>query len=70
MSFVAQAMEDSTDLAAERIAVQLPQAHHNNCQNTNDLVRAAVGWNGVFGGHALESKDASRLIRSWSYDPL
>jgi hypothetical protein len=31
--------------AAQRIAVQPPQAHRNNCQNTNDLAREAVGWN-------------------------
>jgi hypothetical protein len=34
---------------AERFAVQPPRARHTNCQNANDLVRAAVGWNGVFG---------------------
>jgi hypothetical protein len=36
--------------AAQRVAVQPPQAHRKTCQKANDLVRAAVGCNGVFGG--------------------
>jgi hypothetical protein len=35
--------------AAERIAVQPPQAHRKTCQNTNDLAREAVGCNGGLG---------------------
>jgi hypothetical protein len=34
---------------AQRIAVQPTQAHHNTCQNANDLAREAVGWNGGLG---------------------
>jgi len=36
--------------AAERLAHQPPRAHRKNCQNANDLARAAVGCMGVFGG--------------------
>src|SRR4051812_31028502 len=36
-------------LPAQRIAVQLPQAHRTSCQNADDLAREAVGCNGVFG---------------------
>jgi hypothetical protein len=36
--------------AAQRFAVQLPQARHTNCQKANDLAREAVGWNGGLGG--------------------
>jgi hypothetical protein len=38
---------------AERLAVQLPRAHHTDCQNSEDLAREAVGWNGGFGGMAF-----------------
>jgi hypothetical protein len=41
-------------VAAQRIAVQLPQAHRTICQKANDLVRAAVGCNGVFGDKGVE----------------
>jgi len=33
--------------AAERPAHQPPRAHHTNCQNTDDLARAAVGCMGL-----------------------
>jgi hypothetical protein len=36
-------------VAAQRVAVQLPQAHRKNCQKANDLARAAVGCNGGLG---------------------
>jgi hypothetical protein len=36
--------------AAERIAVQPPQARHETGQKANDLARAAVGCNGGLGG--------------------
>jgi hypothetical protein len=35
--------------AAQRIAVQLPQARPRSHQEPHDLARAAVGWNGVLG---------------------
>ena len=36
-------------VAAQRIAVQLPRAHCTTAQNSTDLVREAVGWNGGLG---------------------
>ena len=33
--------------------VQPPQAHRKTCQKANDLGRAAVGWNGMFGAPAF-----------------
>ena len=43
-------------LPAQRVAVQLPQARHSKCQKANDLVRAAVGWNGGLGGLAHDAR--------------
>jgi hypothetical protein len=37
------------DIAAERVAVQLPQARRQIVSKPNDLVREAVGWNGGLG---------------------
>jgi hypothetical protein len=42
--------------AAQRIAVQLPQAHRKNCQKANDLARAAVGWNGGLGALVTDAR--------------
>jgi len=38
--------------AAERVAVQPPQAPHRITSKSDDLGRAAVGWNGGLGGLA------------------
>ena len=43
-------------VAAERIAVQLPQARRKICQNATDLVREAVGWNGGLGELANDAR--------------
>jgi hypothetical protein len=44
-----RSIEQALIAAAERVAVQLPRAHQANCQNSEDLVREAVSWNGVLG---------------------
>jgi hypothetical protein len=41
----------------QRIAVQLPQARHTNCQKANDLAREAVGCMGVFGTLVSRSEE-------------
>jgi hypothetical protein len=40
-------------IAAQRFGVQLPRARWKSLQNTNDLARAAVSCNTVFGGLPL-----------------
>jgi len=42
--------------AAQRLAVQPPQAHRKTCQKANDLAREAVGCNGGLGGCGVSSK--------------
>jgi hypothetical protein len=54
----------------QRVAVQLPQAHHNNCQNAYDLAREAVGWNGGLGGLAAELGVPQRHERATRHDEL
>jgi hypothetical protein len=52
--------------AAQRVAVQLPQARCHHLQKTTDLAREAVSCNGMFGGvpfvHVAGSR-AQRLVR-------
>jgi hypothetical protein len=43
------ALPTSTD-SAERVAVQLPRARWRKHTKNSTIARAAVGWNGVFGG--------------------
>jgi hypothetical protein len=43
--------------------VQPPLRAANACQNTNDLVRAAVGWNAMFGAPASRLRGAYRMRR-------
>jgi len=43
--------------------VQPPRAHQKHCQKTNDLARAAVGWNDVFGDPVAIARAADRMCR-------
>ena len=53
---IRKGMNDHIAPAAQRVAVQPPQAHCTKRQKANDLGRAAVGWNGGLGGLAYDAR--------------